>query len=90
MIREITLTTLRTELAHDPDLRRLGECNVVAGEGQTILAIDIDFDDRSLHFGAGDFTDGFVAFFGTKASSLDLGSGGTNPSQSSPEEKRLC
>ncbi len=73
MIRELTTKELWTELIQDPDLRRLGEYRVVPREGQTIFPIDIDFEGRSVHFGNGDFTDGFVALSKTKAESVDFG-----------------
>ncbi len=74
MIQELSIGAFRDELIRDPDLRRLGEYKVVAGEGKTIIPIDIDFEGRSVHFGNGDFTDGFVAFAATKAESVDFGS----------------
>ena len=73
MVMELSLDDFCSLLRADPDLRRLGEYKVVAGEGQTIFPIDMDFEGRSVQLGGGDFTDGFVAFAGTKAESVDLG-----------------
>ncbi len=74
MILELSLNDLYTELLDDPDLRRLGPYKIVAAERQTIFPIDIDFGDKDVYLGEGDYTDGFVAFCDTKARSLDLGS----------------
>jgi len=72
--RDISFKELWSELVHDPDLRRLGSYRVVADPEQTIFPIDINFEGKDVHFGDGDFTDGFVAMSKTKAGTINFGS----------------
>ncbi len=74
MPREISLKELYSELAHDPDLRRLGPYRVVATKGQTILPIEVNLEGQDVYLGEGDFRDGFVAFADSRVRCLDLGS----------------
>jgi uncharacterized protein YjbI with pentapeptide repeats len=72
--RDISLKELCSELVDNPDLRRLGPYRVVADPEQSIFPIDINFEGKDVHFGDGDFTDGFVGMSKTKAGTINFGS----------------